>query len=159
MKMKVKKIIALLLCIMLMMQFTACGDDSECKKVVEKFETACNENDLDGILDCITPTISSPIKMAIGVAGFLSDVDLSDTFTELLAQLMGTAGNNIDAAALFGSMELNITKTEKDSKERLVYVDITYEILGEPLKSHGVFRMEEKDKEWYIKSFRFVDED
>lgn len=55
MKKKVKKIIALLLCVVLMMQFTACGDDSKCKEVIEKFETACKESDLGGILDCITP--------------------------------------------------------------------------------------------------------
>lgn len=159
MKKKVKKIAALLLCVVLMMQFSACGDNSKCKEVVEKFETACNETDLDGILDCITPDISSPIKMAMGVVDLLPGVDSSETFTELLTELMGAEGANIDASALFGSMKLDITKTKKDSKDRLVYVDITYEVLGEPLKSHGVFRMEEEDKEWYIKSFKFVDED
>lgn len=79
--------------------------------------------------------------------------------TELLTQLMGTEGANIDASALFGTMDIEVTKIKKDSKDRLVYVDISYEVLGQPLKSHGVFRMEEDDDEWYIKSFKFVDED
>lgn len=154
-----KRITVLMMCAMLVLQLAACGSDSKCKEVVEKFETACNENNLEGILDCITPDIATPIKLAVGVTSLIPGIDLSETLTGLLAELMGSADTDVDASALFSTMDLKVTKTEKKSKDRMVYVDITYEVLGTPIKSHGVFRMEEDDKEWYIKSFRFVDGD
>lgn len=159
MKKKYEKIIVLLLCMAMMLQLMACGANGKCEAVVEKFETSCNEGDIDGILDCITPSIASPIKMAIGVTNLISDVDVTSMLTEVLAELMGNNSADIDVAALLGTMKLDVTKIKKDSKDRLVYVDIDYEVLGAPLKVHGVFRMEEKDKEWYIKSFKLVDED
>ena len=154
------KIALLLLCAVFVVQATACGGaNGKCREVIKNFETACNDGDVDGMLDCITPSISTPAKLAVGVTNLIPGVDLSDTLTEVLGKIMKSTDVDVDASSLFSTMKLDITKSKKDSKDRLVYVDISYEVLGTPINSYGVFRMEEDHKEWYIKSFQFVDSD
>lgn len=157
MKKILKKTLILCMCLTIILQLSACGAGSECEAVIEKFETACNASDLDGILDCITPSIASPLKMALQITSMVTDTDLSGFFTDIMDAIMESGDVDVDVASLLGTMDLEVTKTKKDGSDRLAYVDITYEVLGAPIDGKGVFEMEKKNDEWYIKGFRFIE--
>lgn len=156
---KNKKFMCLIMVLMLILQLTACGSEKEeCQNVLDEFEYACNELDVDAMLRCINPQIADPIRLGLSLFTHLTDKDVEDYVDEIAESLIDTMDEvNIDATELFHSMELEVTKVKAKGKKASAYVNITFETMGIGMEKYGVFQMIQVDDIWYIESFSFTE--
>ena len=63
------RILAFCLALVLMFSATGCGAKSDVKELIGKLETACNDMDVSGILDCVNPDKVAPIKLLVDTIG------------------------------------------------------------------------------------------
>ena len=155
-----KAIIMSLAFLLIAMQLTGCGASGECKAVVEKFETACNELDVNGILDCMNPTVAEPIKTGLN---FLSGIvqqgsqELMDLIGNALLSSEQTEGEDVDASEMFGSMDIEVKNCKVDKDTAVVQAEITFNAFGKEITKQAELDMIQKEEAWYIDGFRFVD--
>ena len=51
--------------------------------IIKNYEKACNDLDMDAMLDCINPSIAEKIELATGVLGMLTGSDSEELFDKL----------------------------------------------------------------------------
>lgn len=157
---KNKRFLCLIAVLMLTLQFTACGGSAknECQNVLDEFEYACNELDVDAMLRCINPEIADPIRIGLALYTHITDQDTEDIVDDIGSVLISSIGEmNIDAEELFQSMELEIKKLEVKGKNAVAYVDINFETLGIEVEKYGEFDLKKVEDTWYIESFAFTE--
>jgi hypothetical protein len=63
--MKIKKL-WMLMVLVFMLGITACSaNKTDCEELISNLETACNQLDITGILDCVTPSKAAPAKAMV----------------------------------------------------------------------------------------------
>lgn len=157
---KNKRFICLIVVLMLMLQFTACGGGAkkECQNVLDEFEYACNELDVDAMLRCINPELSDPIRLGLALFTHITEKDVEDMVDEIGAVLISSMDDmNVDAEELFQSMELETTKLKVKGKNAVAYVNINFETLGVEMEKYGEFNLRKIEDAWYIESFTFTE--
>lgn len=75
MKRKVTKIAALILVITVVIScFAGCGAKSGVSSMLSKFEKSCQTLDVEGMMDCINPSIITPVRTVLNLFG-VSDLN------------------------------------------------------------------------------------
>lgn len=158
--MKNKRFICLIVVLLLTFQFTACGGSAkkECQNVLDEFEYACNELDVDAMLRCINPEIADPLRIGLALYTHVTDQDIEDTVDDIGAALISSMSEvNIDAEELFQSMKLETEKIKSKGKNAVAYVKIQFETLGIEVEKYGEFDLRKVEDNWYIESFAFTE--
>lgn len=97
----------------------------KCKAVITDFQTACNELDVDGILDCLKPSVSNPLKIALGIGSVVTSKSSDEMLEGILDALGGGMGEITERTGLgidmlFETMELKPVKYGMPAKVRKV---------------------------------------
>lgn len=156
-----KRIIGLMLIVVMITAcLTGCGkkEQEECEIVLDEFEYACNELDLDAILRCINPEVSDPIRIGLAFVTNWTYMDTEDMVDKVATALTGTLDEiNLDTTELFQSMELETKEFAAENGRAAVLSEITFETMGVEMEKYVIFDLIQLDEKWYIDGFEFVD--
>lgn len=149
--MKRKFCLILVAVMTLVMLLTACGNGkSEIESVTADFEKACNDVDLNAMLDCIDPTIASGLKFATGLAGMFSDKDTDELLDELSKLIFDNIPDKTEE--FFSSIDISVDNISVDGETATADAVIKYEMSGEKYSNNAVFTYTMTDNAWYILS-------
>lgn len=94
------------------------------EQMVERCNAACNDMDLDGILDCVSPKIADPLRTGLDLAGKLggqSDEELLNTLLEVLG-----AERAENAGEICSTLQIEVDSVEPDGDTAQAEVSFTY---------------------------------
>ncbi len=119
------------------------------EQMVARCTTACNDLDLEGILDYVTPKYADPARAMLKVStalGGKSDMELLDD----LVKLLGADAETSDAWQVCQSLETEVTSLEVDGDEATARLHFTFtqdaqDYVGETTVSCTCI-----DGKWYI---------
>lgn len=154
-----RKVIHVMLCLLMAIQLAGCGKkgQEECENVLNEFEYACNELDVDAMLRCLHPDVADPVRTLLSLTNMISGEETEDIVDMIASGLGGMMEEgNLDSEEMFNSLDIEITDYEENGSNADVYADISFELAGEPMKRYGVFHMQQIDEQWYISSFDFT---
>lgn len=151
-----KNLAKTMLCLMLavMVVFTSGCElfnrQSGPQKALANFEKACNEGDIDGIIEIFTPHQQAQLEMALegmkmmaDMFGSMADMDgLGDMFSkEMLSGMLGIAmdGNYISIEVLEESYSDDETKA-----------DVTIQLTSDQETVTATIKMVEISDQWYL---------
>ena len=151
----IKNALALILIIVLSVSFCACGNSGDIKTVTNNFEKTCNELDVNGMLDCIDPTIASGVKALTGLVGLFTNKDTDELLDSFAKVLFNELPEN--SQEFFSSINIKIGDIEIDENEEnaTAQAEISYEISGETYQKEVTLEYICVDGEWYISSLDF----
>lgn len=116
--------------------------------VIDRCNIACNNTDIEGILDCIDPQLAKPIRASLKVAkgiGGKDDEDMLNTVVGLLA--------NTDVKDSFDvcqTLELNVESLEQDGDVATAEVKFSYKLDGQKYIGTTTAKCKYIDGQWYI---------
>lgn len=153
-----KRMMYLALSLLIVMSLTACvGKNSkknQVKEVIQEFEIACNNKDVDAILSCIDPAIANPVKILINLSG----TDVDSVIEEISNQMVsGLEEYDMDGAELLSNIEIEIKKVKCKKDTATAECKITTYITGVDLNAEGTFQLIKEEKKWYISSFELLE--
>ena len=97
----------------------------ECKEIVSDFQTACNELNTTNILNCLKPSVSNPLKIALGIGSVVTSQSSDEMLESILEALGGglndiTNNTNLSVRAIFETMEIEPKRISLPGKTRKV---------------------------------------
>lgn len=141
-----KRLVSLCLIFALILAVSGCGAKSECKELIEKFETACNERDVSAILECINPDKTATLKLVLSVVG--------DAANEALPKLYDLLGITLpeEKTSLEGSNTISLEVTEYDLGKTTgtVTCKMTLNIGDDIVENNLSLKVIKVDDVWYI---------
>lgn len=144
---------ALLLAVSMVFSFASCsGEKGEIKTLIKNYENACNDLDMEAILDCINPSIASKIELATGVLGMLTGADSDELFDKLSGLLSTEALGGKD---FFGSLKIKVKDIEIDGDTAVVTADISYTVKDKSTQEEATIDCVRVDDVWYVGTLGF----
>ena len=138
--------------LMLIICRALCGctikDKASIVGTIHDFEQSCNEMDLDGMLECIEPTVADIIRILPiprteeGLRDFLVKT------TDIISIFDVTLGEDI--FDYFESIKIDIRNIEVEGRRAVVDAKWSYKIDGERIKEDITVRLSERGGKWYI---------
>lgn len=132
------------------MLLVGCGEKSDVKNMIERFESSVSTLDLDGVMDCVNPSVIKPIR------GFLSLMGVEDV-NQVVADLFLELGFSyaFDTIVDQGMVEdFKIEPTEyrfyNDKNDCVVTVRISYYLAGEYYETGVDVDCSRINEQWYI---------
>lgn len=154
MRKSVRNIALFVLLFALVLGMTACGSKTgEIKNLTADFEKACNELDLNAMLDCINPAVADGVKLATGFVGMFTDKDTDEVLDGVASLLLDEAPD--DAKAFFSSIKITTKEIEVDGENATATATIEYTVSGEDYDEEAVFQYLYTDEQWYISDLSF----
>lgn len=142
-----------LLCLFLSLVFSAllltgCGEKSAIKNTISNLEGAIRTGNIEGILECYDPSVSSTLQSAISLFG----ID-SDSVSSFLQMLGVAVGDEDETDGLLSTLKITPQSYEfsSDKTKCTVTVLISYTIFGEEHQEETTFNCIEVDGKWYVK--------
>lgn len=156
MKRTLQRIISALLIVAVAFSFAGCSsDEAAIKGVLNNFESACNNQDAEAILACLSPAISETIQVALDIAGLFSN-KTPDQLMEKVASLV--LGNSLlGTSDFFTTMNIKVDSvnvTDEDSANGTATV--TYTVSGTEHTKVATFKCVKSEDQWYISAFNIA---
>lgn len=157
----------LAMCIFSMVAASICGcgnsKKSQCKEVIENFETSCNALDVTGILNCINPKISDPIKTVLALGKMVSSEDVEEYLVEIVGSIAGGLSESMETegastSELLASIQITPEKYKLKSKKGTVYCTAAFQVNGMKFTKYIGVDMIKKSDEWYISGITLAEE-
>lgn len=153
-----------IICMIFALSLNGCGGSfggkSECMELLQDFEKACNELDIQGILNCIDPKVSDPIKTVVAIGGIVTDnVDqyVKEIMSGIEKELTDTVGSNGNEGDVLASIELEPEKYSLKKKEGVVRCAATFEVNGMDITKTLNISVVKKNEEWYVSGISIVE--
>lgn len=154
-----KKLLSILMLVVIMVSVVGCStskNEKEVLKTLDNFEEACQNLNVDGILNCLNPTYSYPIYAAREFFGDLMD-DNTDKLlrkaSEWLFNQDETDPNEFLSAISFENPEVSIEGTsamvKADLSARITDREMSYKVEIE-------MKYDEEEDLWFISGIDFV---
>ena len=157
MKTTLKKSVVWLLILIMAMSVIACeGNERNAVKndVIKPFQTACNEQDVKGMLRCFNPTFSEPILTAMGIADLLG---VSGYLERVVGQF--DHFDKVDASVSDFLSSLTVKPSEyvfNDTKDTCnVSAVITYRSGSNQKEIAAILHCVKKEGKWYLNRIGF----
>ena len=152
MKKEMQKVLALtLLAAMLIGLLCACGAKSEIDNSLEGFESACQDVDVRGVIECLDPALSGPVLAVLNLLG----VDDTSGAMDALVEKLGVFGNaGVSAEEFMQSLNIKTNDYEFNSDKSAcdVQAEFQYGTGDEPRSMNVTIHMIKVDDDWYISS-------
>ena len=117
------------------------------RQLADRCRIACNEMDVDGILDCITPSVATPLRSMLKLAGGLSG-DGEAQVMELLCSALGA--DSSDYQQVCRSLTAELSDIEVDGDKATANLTYRYEIDGQAYEGKADLTCEQSDGRWLI---------
>ena len=134
-------------------QDTAAQDEqiAEIEELGERCRAACNEVDVEGILDCIHPTAAKPMRAMLGLAGTLS-ADGEDQVLDFLCQTLGAESS--DHTQFCKTLDTELSEIQVDGNKATASLHYTYEEDGQRYGADAELSFKRVDGQWYISNLQ-----
>lgn len=123
----------------------------EVSKLVSRFQTACNDSDIDAILDCIVPSIANPIK---SVRELFGDSTTLDTILDYAAGIGNADEVTKESLASLRIKPDNYTFND-DKTECMVTATLSYQLPNKKVSRIITINCVNTDDAWFIESIDF----
>ena len=117
----------------------------------ERCRTACNEVDVEGILDCIHPTAAKPMRAMLGLAGTLS-ADGEEQVLDFLCQTLGAESS--DHTQFCKTLDTELSEIQVDGNKATASLHYTYEEDGQRYGADAELSFKRVDGQWYISNLQ-----
>lgn len=148
MKQKIKRALCLLLCLTLIaLLLTGCGEKNAVKSRISDFESAIRKGNIEAMLECYEPSVSSTLQGALSLFG------LDSASVSSFLQMMGlSVADEDEAAGLLATLKITPQSYEfsADKSSCKVTAIISYTLFGEEYQEDGTINCVEVDGKWYI---------
>ena len=136
----------------LVLSLTGCGSArSKIEDTVNEFEYACQNMDIDAILDTIDPYVSDSIRLVVAIYSGATGQDYEDFMDGVFDDLMYTLfGSNFDPYEFLSTISISEVKVKTQKREAIVTCELCFEIAGERFDRDATIYMVEEDENWYI---------
>ena len=141
-----KRIMAFCLAIAVMLATVGCGAKSECKELIDNLESACNEMDVNAVLDCFNPDKVAPIKMIVNTIGTGTE-NIANFVYELLGITVQEGESSEEAMETF---ELEPVEYDLADENGTVSCKLSFEMGDNVVEKDLVFEVIKIDDQWYI---------
>lgn len=118
------------------------------EQLVERCNAACNDMDLEGILDCVSPKIADPLRTGLDLMGKLggkSDEELLNTLLEVLG-----AERAENAGEICRTLEIEVDSVEVDRDTAQAEVNFSYSQNGQNYIGQTNVTCVDINGRWYI---------
>ena len=151
-----KAAIILLIAVMII-SFSGCGESSKVKAVISDFQTACNNMDVNAVVECIDNPIVNAVKGVSGLAGDLLDFD-NEKLNELVGDLLGDIGD-IATGDYLKTMQIKVKKVKVDGTTALATAELSGKGFGESEYTKTVvFECTRVGDTWKIKNIKSAEQ-
>ncbi|MBQ2061130.1 MAG: hypothetical protein II458_00425 [Oscillospiraceae bacterium] len=148
----IKGVALLMLTVLLVTSLSGCAN-KEVKSLIGRFESSCQNMDVDGILDCCNPAIVSPLR---GLLGILGVKDLNGII-ENLSSILGAIDFKDDSPEeVLKTLRIKPSKyVTNDAKDGCdVYATLSYTVDGKTTEKSVRITCAKGNDGWYIKGIR-----
>lgn len=159
-----------ILCLIFVLSILCSGcstQQSSCKRLFRSLESACNECDIEGMIDCLSPSYAKPLKTAYSVGtsvigtvekGLSLVFDLISSyagFDDLSSENSGDTEQQKDTftEAVMKSVQISPTDYDLDKESGTVTCKIYYTVSGTEKETVLYFDVVKIEEEWYINGF------
>lgn len=145
-----KKIISFMLAVAMLISLSACSygsvEKNECEDLIDNLETACNNADISGILDCINPDKSAALKAVVNAISDGSDKVINTVFDFLGISVTSEDSSDETIDTIF------VEPTEYDLEDESGTIACTLSVKAEDttIEKQVVFKVVKKNESWYI---------
>jgi len=118
------------------------------EQMAERCNAACNDMDLDGILDCVSPKIADPLRTGLDLAGKLggkSDEELLNTLLEVLG-----AERAENAGEICSTLNIEVASVDMDGDTAQAEVHFSYSQNGQKYVGETNMTCICIDGRWYV---------
>lgn len=119
---------------------------AEIRQLEARFLTACHEVDVEGILDCLSPSLAKPMRPVLLVAG-------EDQVLALLCQILG-ADSASDHREVCRTLDTELSGIEVTGDEATADLHYTYEQDGKLYGADADVEFKYIDGRWYLSSLK-----
>ena len=130
---------------------TTANDKETVEQMIERCNTACNDVDLAGILDCVSPQVAGPLRMGLNIAGSLggkSDEELLNAILDFLGA--DIAGNSEEICQ---TLEIDVVSVDTKGDAAEVGVTFSFTQDGKDYTGETNVTCIFIDGRWYISKF------
>lgn len=149
MKQKMKRALCLLLSLTLTaLLLTGCGEKNAVKNRISDLESAVRTGNIEGVLQCYDPSVSSTLQSAMSLFGLDSD-----SVSGFLQMLGLSVADEDEAAGLLSTLKITPQSYEfsSDKTSCKVTVIISYTLFGEEHQEETTINCIKVDGKWYVK--------
>lgn len=103
----------------------------QCKEIVSDFQTACNELDTNGMINCLKPSVANPLRIALGIGSVVTERSSDEMLESILGALGGglnqlTNDSGLTIQSMFETIEIRPRKFGFPKKTRKVKCKATF---------------------------------
>ncbi len=117
------------------------------QQLADRCRTACNEMDVEGILNCLTPSVAEPLRSVLKLGGNLTDTGEAQVM-ELLCSALGA--DSSDYQTVCRSLRTELSEIEVDGDKAAANLTYWYEQDGLTYEGKADLTCARTDGQWYI---------
>ena len=128
MKKTVTRIFSVILVLTLLFSLTSCGEKGKIRGTINSFQKACNALDVEGVVDCLEPTVASILKAGAGLLGGL----LGDSNEEVFNKLSSLLGEHSGMVGIesFKTLKIKVNDITVDEDGSSAKAQVTLNFIG-----------------------------
>lgn len=139
---------SVLCCIAMIAALCGCSPEaSAIKKTLNEFQSSAKELDVEGMLECVEPSVAAPISGAVGALSALTGTETQDLLPILLKSVFG---EEIDGETVLERISINHPKLSVSGDEAQVDCDLHINTADSSYTRKTTIRMKKIDDKWYI---------
>lgn len=146
-----KRTLALLCAVVMLVTLLSGCASGDIETLFAEYQTACNNLDLNAMMDCVTPKITNPLKTAAGIVGKLTANDTDAMFDKIGALIMNET--KVSKKEYFETVKFEVKKVTVEDDLATVEVILTYNGNGADYTEEVTYECEFYADKWYLKSF------
>lgn len=163
MKRKIRTIAAL--CLVLSMILTGCGKSkkAQCEAVIKRFETSCNALDVKGVLGCLNPTVSDPLKGILLLGETMTGGESAEGFEKIL-EIIGSGlktilpDQDVQASEMLSNLQIQPKKYRLKRHDGYVLCRVKIAVNDMEITKNVKVSVVKKAGEWYISNLALADD-
>ena len=129
--------------------------------LIADMEYACNNYDVQEILDNIDPDIADPIKFAYGFGTVVTESDKDDMAEDIINSVFGGlyslgVSEKITPQTFFKSLKIEPVKYQIKKKVGRIHCRMMFESVNQHFKKFVEMEVIKFDGDWYVESFRLL---
>ena len=156
MKKTVIRIFSVILVLALLFSLTSCGEKGKIKGTINNFQKACNELNVEGVVNCLEPTVASILKAGAGLLGGLlgdSDEEVFNKLSSLLGEHSGMIGIESFKTLKIKTNEITVGEDGSSANARVTLDFIG--ISGEAKTLDATLKFTNASDQWLISGVDF----
>jgi len=118
------------------------------EQMIDRCAAACNNVDVDGILDCVSPKIAKPVRTMMNLVSAMSDLSEEDLL-ETIIGLLG-AEETEDATQVCKTLAVEVQSVNVNGDKATADLDFTFEQGGARYTGDTTISCICVDGRWYI---------